>query len=103
MTDDPTLGEVARRLDHVVTQLTALVDRLEARDRYVEEHFVRTQVWLEARKADQAAVANLHQDIGGLQKDRDNDANFRRQIFLIALGALASGIVAVFIALVGLR
>ena len=101
--DQPTLGEVVRRLDDTVKQVTGLVDRLEKRDRYVEEHFVRNAVWLEARKADQMMVANLHQDIGALNKGRENDTNFRRQIILAVIGAFAAGVVAIFIALAGLR
>lgn len=101
--DQPTLGEVVRRLDEVAKQLAGIVDRLEQRDRYIEEHFVRNAVWLEARKADQMMVANLHQDIGALNKDRENDSNFRRQIILAVIGAFAAGVVAIFLALSGLR
>lgn len=82
MSDEPTLGEVVRRLDDVTRQLVGIVDRLERRDTYIEENFVRTIVYVEARKADQAMVANLAQDIGGLQKERDTDQNFRRQVLL---------------------
>lgn len=85
---EPTLGEVVRRLDEVSRQLVNIVERLERRDTYIEENFVRQRVWIEARKGDQGVVANLAQDIGALQQDRRTDAGWRRQqtLTLIVLG-----------------
>lgn len=109
--EDPTPGEIWRKLEDVARQLVGIVDRLERRDTYIEENFVRSQVWSEARKADQSMVANLHQDIGGLrtgkasqseltnvvqdveslQKERDADRAWRRQMTLtIAVTAISA-------------
>jgi len=88
MSDEPTLGEAVRRLDDVARRLDTITQRLDRRDTYIEENFVRASVWLEARKADQAMVSNLAQDIGAVQQDRRSDAGFRRQV-LLALSVLA--------------
>lgn len=95
---EPTLGEVVRRLDEVSRHLDSIVARLERRDTYIEENFVRQRVWIEARKGDQAIVANLAQDIGAIQQDRKTDQGWRRQMWL-AIGTLA---VTSLIAIVGL-
>lgn len=103
MSDEPTLGEVVRRLDQVATQLTGIVDRLERRDTYIEENFLRESVWTEARKADQAMVANLYQDIGALQKDRETDAGWRRQVLLTIAVLAISSLVSIALAVANLR
>jgi multidrug resistance efflux pump len=92
---DPTPGEVWRKIEDVARQLTAIVDRLERRDTYIEENFVRQKVWLEARKADQAATANLQQDIGAIQKQQDADRSWRRQAGLAIALALVSSLLTI--------
>lgn len=102
MADEPTLGEVTRRLDHVVTQLAQVVESLKEQQRYMDANFVRQAVWLEARRADQGMASNLFQDIGALQEDRKGDAAFRRQAAL-ALAVLAiSTVVSIALAVVSL-
>lgn len=109
--EDPSPGELYRMMKDLFRQVQGVVDRLERRDSYIEENFVRTQVWSEARKADQGMAANLHQDIGALketkadrsavvnvaqdvedlQKERENDRNWRRQMTLtIAVTAITT-------------
>ncbi|MDI6911492.1 hypothetical protein [Nocardioides sp.] len=68
--DDPTPGELYRMMKDLANQIQGIVGRLERRDSYIEENFVRTQVWFEARKADQGMAANLHQDIGALKESK---------------------------------
>lgn len=93
--DDPTPGEIWRKLEDLTKQIGALVERLERRDNYVEENFVRSRVWLEARKADQGAVANVVQDVGALQKQQETDRAWRRQLGLSVALALVSSLLAI--------
>jgi hypothetical protein len=103
--DEPTMGEILRRLDQTAAQLANIVERLERRDTYIEENFVRQRVWVEARKGDQAMVANLNQDIAvekserladvkTLRDERKSDANWRRQqnlsVAILAITTLVS-------------
>lgn len=103
MTDEPTLGEVVRHLNRLAEQLDGIVDRLERRDHYIEENFVRTRVWVEARKADQAMSANLAQDIGALQENVKIDAAWRRQVMLTLAGVTIASLVSIALAVVNLR
>lgn len=89
--DEPTNGEVWRKLEDLTQELAKVVIRLERRDTYVEENFVRRQVWVEARRADQGATANLQQDIGGFQKQAEVDRAWRRQLNLAVGVALLGG------------
>lgn len=103
MTDEPTLGEVVRRLDQVTSQLAGIAERLERRETYIEENFVRRSVWHEARKADQAMAANLAQDIGALQETDKTDAAWRRQVMLTLAAVAIASIVSIALAVVNLR
>lgn len=92
---DPTPGEIWRRIEEVSRQLSDIVGRLERRDTYIEENFVRQRVWIEARKADQGAVANLQQDIGAITKQQETDRAWRRQAGLAIALALASSLLTI--------
>lgn len=103
MADELTLGEVVRRLDDVVKGLSEVVARLERRDVYIEENFVRQKVWDAEQRVQQAIMANLNQDLGAVQRDRENDNNHRRQVWLVVAAACATSIGSAFLALLGLR
>lgn len=93
--DDPTPGEIWRRMEQVSQQLADIASRLERRDTYIEENFVRSRVWIEARKADQAATANLQQDIGALQTQQETDRNWRRTANLTIAVALIGNLLTI--------
>lgn len=100
LANEPTMGEVMRRLDEVARQLAGLAEQMQ-RDRvaataqaledrkHAEETFLRHDVYVANRSTDQAnraadqgMVANLFQDIKGIEKDRETDVAWRRQIIL---------------------
>jgi hypothetical protein len=86
--DEPTMGEVLRRLDEVSRQLLDLAAQMrEDRDKAAAT-FVRQDVYQAQRIADQAVVADLNGDIRAVNKARESDAGFRRQVWL-TMGALA--------------
>lgn len=132
MPEEPTLGEAIRRLDVVAAQLAGIVDRLDRRDSYIEANFVRAGTWIESRKADQAMVANLFQDIAAeaterktsmhelrqaiaaeaterkddiveLKRLRKDDDSWRRQVLLALLIVTISSLVSIGLAVVSLK
>lgn len=77
--------------EYIRKELARLADAYSslARDiHHLDEKFLPRREWVESRKADQAMVANLNQDIGELRSSRNADAGFRRQVWL-TMGALA--------------
>ena len=93
--DDPTSGEIWRKLTDVVTRLDQIVERLDRRDTYIDESYVRRQVWHEARRADQAALANVVQDVGGIQARQDTDRAWRRQVLLTVACSLVASLLSI--------
>ena len=100
--DEPTMGEVIRRLDAIAAQLTEVVKEIKDDRAQNAATFVRQDVYHANRKADQAVVANLNQDIGGLQADRKADAAWRRQSNLTLAVLAISSLVSIALALTGL-
>lgn len=63
MPDQPTLGEVARRLQDTVDQVKALAERLD-RDREAHERaYIPRELYAAMHQADNAVVADLASDI----------------------------------------
>lgn len=83
MSDEPTLGEVFRRLDEVSRQLAALADQM-AKDRVSAENvFVRKDVYNAESLSLDTRVRKIETD----DEKRDDDAaSFRRQVFFMLLG-----------------
>lgn len=91
MTDgrnEPTMGEVLRRLDEVSRQLLDLAGQMRDDRDKAAATFVRQDVYQAQRIADQAVVADLHGDIRSINKSRESDAGFRRQVW-VTIGTLS--------------
>lgn len=93
MTDEPTMGEVIRRLDAIAGQLTDVVRELKDDRRLNAQTFVRQDVYTAQRRADHAVVADVAGDVIAVRKELGRhvdgqaekqraDAAFRRQVFL---------------------
>lgn len=101
MADEPTLGEVMRRLDGLVSTVSDLVHQLREDRRHNANTYVRRDWQEEARNADHAMIRELAKDLVDLRQQRETDAerqrqeaerqsNFRRQVGLgAALGILS--------------
>ena len=101
MADEPTLGEVMRRLDSLVSTVSDLVHQLREDRRHNANTYVRRDWQEEARNADHAMIREIAKDVAEMQRQRDLDAkaqraeaerqsNFRRQVGLgAALGILS--------------
>jgi len=89
MSEEPTLGEIMRRLDSTVKSMAELAAQMRADRETAATTYVRRD-WLdEARKADRALVHDVSKDLAGLEDERLRNANFRKQVGLgAALGVL---------------
>lgn len=85
--DPPHLGEVMRRLDGVVSQLSQIAAEMKQDRAEAAKTYVRQDLYIANRQADGAVVADLNGDLHALRADRDRDAQQRRQI-LMWLGGL---------------
>lgn len=88
MTTEPTLGEVLRRLDEVSRQLVDLTREIKEDRVTAAATFVRQDVYLAQRQADQAVMADLHGEVATVRDDRRKDQDVQRQRNL-TLAALA--------------
>jgi hypothetical protein len=108
--NEPTLGEVLRRLDDVSRELKDVLREMKDDRAANAATYVRRDVYLAERTTIEANVADLHGDIKkgiadlhrdiekvadglgrevkSVKEDRKNDINFRRQVWL-ALGTVA--------------
>lgn len=99
MAEEPTLGEVVRRLD-------AMSQRQDATSRRVEELLDRTDVryvprgeWVEGRRADQTRIREVENDIGELKSKSESDASFRRTTLVMFSVAAFSASLSALVAL----
>ena len=100
MSDEPTIGEVIRRLDSIAAQLTEVVKEIKDDRADNAKTYVRQDVYVAQQQTAQAVVADVHGDIAALRADHDReinaikaqrtaDSNFRRQVLLgFALGGV---------------
>lgn len=85
--DPPHLGEVMRRLDSVVAQLSQIAAEMKQDRAEAAKTYVRQDLYLAQRQADAAVVADLNGDIQSIKSDRTGDQQQRRQM-LMWLGTL---------------
>lgn len=91
MPDEPTLGEVMRRLDAVSRTLGDIAQQMREDRQHAAATYVRRDVFDEARRADQSAVREVAKDLDTMEVDRKKNADFRRQMGL-ALAVCVLGI-----------
>lgn len=87
----PTLGEVIRRLDTLARSLEELGKDIREDRKDAAATYVRRDLYVAERLADQTVTADLAREITAIQADRRSDAGFRRQVLLgLALAAIGS-------------
>ena len=99
MTDEPTLGEVIRRLDDITRQLVDLTRELKEDRSSAAATFVRQDVYMAQRHADHATTADLHGDIQTIRTDRAKDLDWRRQVLLWGAGLTITTLVSIALAI----
>lgn len=82
MPDEPTLGELVRRLADITTQLSGISQQLRT-------DFVRKETYDAHREASRAELAEARSDIAEMKQARSEDTKWRRTASLsIALGSI---------------
>lgn len=88
---EPTNGEVMRRLDEVARQLTDVANKMREDRLHAESTYVRRDVYDSDRKAEAIRGVEAQKDVDELQRHREADAQWRRQVTLaLALTALTA-------------
>ena len=102
MSDDPQPGEIMRRLDEVSRQLADIGRRMDEREKQAAAIYVRQDVYMANRQADQAVAANLSGDLRVLEDKQDRSEIQRRAAARvnIANGIALAGVVIALIALI---
>lgn len=67
MTDEPTLSEVMRRLDETSRQIADLAAQMREDHRHAAQTYVRQDVYLAQRQADQAVMADQAGDVKAVE------------------------------------
>lgn len=93
MPDDPTPGEIMRRLDELgrtMQQLAATLESSYVRREVYEAKHEALRSYVDARtKETEAKIKENADDIGDLNRHRQSDQSFRRQIITgAAVGAI---------------
>lgn len=99
MPDEPTLGEVTRRLEEITRQLTEIAGQMREEQARAAQTYVRQDVYNANRQADHAVVADLHGDIAAVATKLDGTESARKANVRWAIGtglALAAVLVALF-------
>jgi len=108
--DEPTLGEVLRRIDGLTMQVTALVSELKQDRIDAAKTYVRQDVYMAERQAGQAVVADLHGDVRKVEADLGRELRqvkedlkaekaSRRQVWL-AISAMAVTLLGIFVTII---
>ena len=102
MSDDPQPGEIMRRLDEVSRQLADIGRRMDEREKQAAATYVRQDVYMANRQADQAVAANLSGDLRVLEDKQDRSETQRRAAMRVnvANGIALAGVVIALIALI---
>jgi hypothetical protein len=100
--NEPTLHEVVRRLDDVAHQITNLVTKIDNDRRRDADTYVNRDVYREYQRLVDATFKSISDDIGDLEKARDTDQAWRRQVALALALSVGSSLVTVAIALISI-
>lgn len=93
--EPPTLGEVMRRLDNIVSQLGTIASEMKQDRLDAAKTYVRQDLYLAQRQADQAISADLHSDIQSIKSDRAKDQQQRRQMNMWVAGLTVTVLLAI--------
>lgn len=99
---EPTLGEVLRRLDEVAKQMADMASQMREDRLQTAATYVRQDVYIAQRQADQAVVADLNGEVRSVKDERKADQASRRQIWLSLGIAALSTVTAIALAIVNL-
>ena len=102
MPEEPTLGEVLRRLDDLINKVAELTQELKDDRNNAAATYVRQDVYIAQRQADAAVVADIHGDIKSIKDDRRKDNDWRRQQNLSLAGLTITVLVSIALAIINI-
>lgn len=76
------MGEVLRRVDDLVRQITDVASKMREDRAHAEQTFVRRDVYESDRRATAIHEVEAQKDVDELQRHREADLNWRRQASL---------------------
>ncbi|HKY59218.1 MAG TPA: hypothetical protein VJL80_14370 [Aeromicrobium sp.] len=100
MPDEPTIGEVVRRLASIAGDFAGIRDEMRTTRDEMRTDFVRKETYNAHRDASKAEIDNVRDDVTDLKTDRSNDAKWRRTVSLTLAVAAVGWLVTIVIALV---
>ncbi|HET7303639.1 MAG TPA: hypothetical protein VFJ12_03685 [Segeticoccus sp.] len=102
MPDEPTLGEVMRRLDETSRQLADLAGQMREDRNHAAATYVRQDVYVAQRQADHAVVADLQTDIASVRSEarHTEDKRSANVKWAIGIGLSLAALIVTVLALV---
>lgn len=100
MSNEPTMGEVMRRLDDVSRQMTELAREMKEDRAAASATFVRQDVYIAQRQADQAVAADTASDVRALRLEVETAESKRVAAVRWAIGAVLVPIALALLALI---
>ena len=97
--DEPTLGEVLRRISDLSSQVAALVAEIKQDRIDAAKTFVRQDVYIVEQNMQNAVVSDLNGDIKTMREDLKAEKASRRQIWL-AISAIAVSLLSIFVTII---
>src|SRR5690348_17825354 len=102
---EPTMGEVMRRLDEVARQMTELAREMKEDRAAAAATFVRQDVYIAQRQADQAVTTDVATDLITLRRDMETTESKRvatiRWVVGVVLIPIGLALLALVVALRG--
>ncbi|MGH3478403.1 MAG: hypothetical protein ACRDQD_16385 [Nocardioidaceae bacterium] len=100
MPDEPTVGEVVRRLANIAGDFAGIRDEMRTIRDEMRTDFVRKETYNAHRDANKAAIDTVRDDVAGLKKERDDNAKWRRTASLTLAVAAVGWLVTIVVALI---
>lgn len=96
---EPTMGELMRRVEDLVRQITDVSNKMREDRIHAEATFVRRDVYDANRAAEALRDLDAQKDLDELTRHREADAQWRRQIMLAVAVLAITTLVTVAIAI----
>ena len=91
LSDEPSMAELGRMLQALKEQIADAITKMREDRTHAEATFVRRDVYESDRRATAIRDVEAQKDLDELQRHREADANWRRQIMLaVAVLAITS-------------
>jgi len=93
--NEPTNGEVMRRVEELIRQVQALADLAREDRRHAAETYVRRDVYEANRATETIRSVEAQKDMDEIQRHREVDAQWRRQMVLAVSGLAIASLISI--------